>query len=197
LITIDENWMMDTKVKCFNQIDMLACFKAPWDYITPRHTELQLLHGPPDIRKLMAFWGPESFNYMVDRMRQQLVTQRHSNKGLGLMRSFEIPLNEVQFGMVYSDGTKDTQRTPMAAGQHEPGQWWPVLVAPSVYNTCTQLAVYCQAQALAGGRPWETDISRVCTFATDWLHSPPSPISTPGVIIEEMDSQSESEWVQL
>ena len=125
---------------------------------------------------------------MLKRLNEQLETQRQ----LGTMHAFRLMRPEC--GIVFSDGTKPTQRR--AAVANEPCcSWWPVLFVRSPYEE-NAIIVWCQAQAQSGSRAWETDPTRVVRLrnATQQAAEPVIiEINTPGVTIEELDSDDETE----
>jgi hypothetical protein len=136
----------------------------------------------------MRFGGPDVFKFMVERLRKQLYEQRRP----GLLWNFHnVP---PRCGMVFSDGTKNTQISPNACGDW--GMWWPVIFAPE--TTSTALVAYCQANALNGSRGWLTDPSRIvalrdATRAILCGLEHPHEITTPGPIIEEIHSNPQAE----
>ena len=126
---------------------------------------------------------------MLKRLNEQLETQRQ----LGTMHAFRLMRPEC--GIVFSDGTKPTQRR--AAVANEPCcSWWPVLFVRSPYEE-NAIIGWCQAQAQSGSRAWETDPTRVVGLrnATQQATEPVIiEINTPGVTIEELeDSDDETE----
>lgn len=138
------------------------------------------------------------------RSRLQPVMQQagSSNKKLGLFREFVD--KDVEEGMVFTDGTKQTQAMPSTSGS--PGLWWPVLVtAESVgkLGDGTTIAVWCQAQAVNGSRPYGTHPSRVCVFLPHDSHHPSfstttvriTEISSDGDSFVETDGEFEEDWV--
>jgi hypothetical protein len=124
-------------------------------------------------------------------LMHQLETQRKK----GAMWSFTVARS---CGMVYSDGTKTTQITPYQASETG-GCWWLVVFAKDVFGGARAdgsypMVAYCQEQALSGGRAWSTHASRIFFLeeATQQMHQPII-VQTPGVVIEEIDSEEEAE----
>ena len=169
-----------------------------------------LPHDPPRSSDVHSWWGNQTYLVIASRLQQLL--ERRSRKGLGeLMSHFRSSLSQWKAGVVYADGSKDTQLLPKTAMLDLQGyslgrqQWWPVVFVQDQSHPQRVIAL-CQAQALSGSRPWSTDISRVacCKAATQQLMgatcigyampfqpSPPAPpahdpVHCTTVIIEEI-----------
>jgi len=185
VLALPTKWIQQTQNTMFDQLGMIRHFKAPrYDSssdVVPSLDQLQTRSSPPSSAVINAFWGPDVFKFMVERLRKQLYEQRSP----GLLWNFHnVP---PRCGMVFSDGTKNTQISPNACGDW--GMWWPVIFAPE--TTSTAFVAYCQANALNGSRGWLTDPSRIvalrdATRAILCGLEHPHEIITPGPIIEEI-----------
>ncbi len=109
--------------------------------------------------------------------------------------------------MVWADGrSSGSQSTPLPEriGDEE-GRWWPCVVVCDPMNLSTILPFYCPVLALCRAKPWTVHVSRV--FYIDGVEfliegvepqavqpGPPPEVWTPGVFIEEVQSEIGDDW---
>ena len=147
LLLLPDHWVKTTRGSRFDQQGMLTHFLAPdiagGTEVPHFEQQFQSREKPPSSAITKAFWGPRVFEFMLKRLNEQLETQRQ----LGTMHAFRLMRPEC--GIVFSDGTKPTQRR--AAVANEPCcSWWPVLFVHSPYNKENTFVCWCQAAE--GGR---------------------------------------------
>ena len=188
LFMINDAWLQEARH--FDWLGMLTHFQAPGSWNPPSFSNnFKNLDRPPTREVTEEFWGKKVYPYMWDQLDLQKDQKRGSRKKLGTLWNFEIPKNQIHEGLVFTDGSKATQESSPAGQFSLVGHcWWPVLLAGDLYGS-GQLVAYCQAQALNGGRPWQTHPSRVFVF----FNGPAPPPETPGVVIEEIFSDEEPE----
>ena len=180
LFMVNKRWLDTTQAGMFNQAAMLGDFKAPSPWDVPDFAVFTTREAP-NLEVTQAFWGSQCYHFMKERLMQNLQEKRGSNKGMGLFREFlDRP---VDIGLVFSDGLKATQSSPI--NDNDAGSWWPA-VFPAGSAGCLELvSAFCQAQAVNGARPWPTHSTRIHVFR---LVPAPSYQMTSTVIIEEIDS---------
>ena len=115
--------------------------------------------------------------YLIYKLQHVLKnTKRIGQAGWAL---YGQPLSAIRCGCVWGQGGHE-QEVPLTS--HEPGEWWPLIfvISPDgILYPC-----YCPGLAWQNARPWYAHASRVRV------------VETPGVVIEELgtDSESETEW---
>ena len=153
LRVVPEEWLEDTNDRRFCQDAMLRDFGAPaLDSTVPRFDpHFRSRSVPPGTHMVERFWGTKVFDFMRQKLTRQLQIQRRPGQNWTFIQD-----RNWQCGIVFSDGTPQTQGAPHV-GYEGCSSWWPVLYVP----TCTAIVVYCQAQAVNGARAWTTHASRV------------------------------------
>ena len=176
LITVPDAWVQATSCSLFDQHGMMTHFKAP--QLPCKAPTLDIFcsrQKPPNIDAVMAFWGPQVFKFMMEKLRYQLDTQSTPGTNWAFRKT------PPRCGMVFSDGTKPTQCSGLVPGQW--GMWWPVVFAPHAWIP-GEWVCYCQQQALVGGRAWETHPDRIEPWP--WATENTEFVEPPGPVIEEI-----------
>ena len=164
----------------FYQEVMIQKFGGPSRFPAPV-SALRDIRSPPSKKILLSFWGKNVYEYMLGRLGPVMDACGNSRARLGLFQDFETCHRQAAIGMVYSDGTKCTQATPLE-NSNVSGYWWPVLMpraqVPELEGyhmektPCRAIVVWCQAQAVSGSRPYHTHPDRVIVF--DMPHGEPT-----------------------
>lgn len=102
---------------------------------------------------------------------------------------------ELQRCVVWADGTKSGQTTPLGTPSTHQCQWWPCIIMA----TTEMVPFFCPALAWSNARPWDVHASRLRKVAENPIISPPAinPFHTSSVTIEEVETDDDEEWVTL
>ena len=121
---VPEEWLAETRAAMFDQMAMLAHFRGPsLEGPVPRFNEqFRSRTACPNTTTVEAFYGCNIFPSMNTRLQEQLMWQ--SKKGTLWNFTSSRPL----CGIVFTDGRKQTQRTPYTGELCS--CWWPVLYVP-------------------------------------------------------------------
>ena len=172
---VPEEWLKDTNHRRFCQVAMLRDFQAPdLSNPVPRFDpNFRSRAAPPGTQMVEQFWGSKVFDFMWLQLQRQIETQRKPRENWSFIQD-----RNWQCGIVFADGTPQTQMAPYGANSYEGcSSWWPVLYVP----TCTAIVAYCQAQAVNGARAWRTHASRVVHLrqASQRMAPPQAPMASP------------------
>ena len=218
---IPSEWLTDTADRRFNRLEMMSKFNAP-DVTKPvsRLAELSSPTVRPGTDIITSFWGSEVFRYMLQALPSTIEKVSASNKKAKEMWHFIMQRHKFTIdniddpswgcGIVYSSWcTPQSVATPIANDGTAGGIWWPVLYVNDSSRP-GRVSTWCQDQALNGGRPWSTDMSRVIRLRratiiavaprAPWLVTPPPApapwlrdFSNSTVTIEEVFDEMENE----
>ncbi len=204
---VNINWIDEVRAGPMrnSMVSMMLHFKAPGAWMPPPFTVFTDAMNHPTLEMTKDWWGTNVFSFTTSVLQRQIATRQ---KRGALLWAFAAAFQrgEVRMGMIYSDGTKQSQQSPLE--ERPIGQcWWPCLLC-SYDSQCTDIVAYCQGMALQGSRPWTVNVSRVFLFnnSTPAAHvhattadAPPHTtnesgyviVETPGVLIEEIDSETD------
>lgn len=173
--------------------------------VVPRWYDYASRQTPPCTQVTKAFRGNNVYKHMKRCLKRELQTKER--RGQGLWNFAQQGEGQWICGVVFSDGTPQTQRAPIT--QSGWGMWWPVIALPQHETRIQVWDAFCQQQALTESRPWPTDVSRIVRLreaTAEDMHCTPRPvipppypvyptqaplivIDTPGPVIEEVEPE--------